>query len=124
MKLSKYQEVAKRILAIPEGKYTINMDEFCSIEGVLIPEHPCGTTYCLVGILAHEDGYPERYHFTDDDGNARFDYCSYSIDISGADVHGTKWDYLFGMLNPDSLESAKERAEYVLENDTYFPMAT
>lgn len=111
--LSKYQQTAKRILEL-EDNFKLNMTMFCSLNNSLNEEHECGTTYCLAGILAHQDGYPKEYISCI---SGYFFYWSYSEDLIGFGIEENEWRFLFSEFWSNSLEHAKKRAQYVLEND-------
>lgn len=108
----KQKETLQRIIDLEP--FHINMTAFCSEDKVL-QEHTCGTTYCIAGRLAHLDNYPDEYR---DSPHEDFNYDAYSTDIldDSKGIQGL-WTYLFDPGWPDDLESAKDRARYVLENE-------
>lgn len=126
MELSKYQEVAKRILEIEEGSFSIRMKSYASIycaatnEISELNKGSCGTCFCLAGWLAHIDEYPVKYRYGS--GNL-FDHTAYMYDLvsgEGEDIL-KKTEFLFSVNWPDDLAEAKRRAQYVLDNGTYPP---
>lgn len=74
--------------------------------------HPCGTTYCLAGKLAADDGYPEAYRDLISRGFFRHQaYIARHLEIDS-----TIEDFLFDAEWPDDLDQAKKRAQLVLDN--------
>lgn len=108
----KQKETLQRIIDLEP--FHIDMTNFCSEDKVL-QEHVCGTTYCIAGRLAHLDEYPEEYRGV---WGEEFNYDLYSASLldSNREIPGL-WSYLFDPCWPDDLESAKDRARYVLENE-------
>lgn len=117
-------EVAKRILNITEH-FEIRMTEFIGADSpsevIGVPVHECKTTFCIAGYLAHKDNYPKKYRIHGDDPKPfAFDYHSYSYALLGRKgrsmVNNSVWSWFFSSAWDDSIEQAKFRAQYVVDN--------
>lgn len=109
--LSRPQQVAKRLLSVI-GDFRLNMELYKG-------KSDCGTTYCLLGYLAHVDNYPERYLkrvFWKDD--PIFLYEDYKNDLIARNYKRFDTFLFHGHWN-SGLDLAKARCQYVLDhNDT------
>lgn len=112
LRLSKYQQTAKRILEL-EDNFNLEMRSFCSSHPFIQEKHERETTYCLAGWLAYLDGYPEEYR------GIKFKHRKYSADLIGYSCYTDEWGFLFSANWSNSLEEAKKRAQYVLDNNSY-----
>lgn len=130
MEHPKLRKTCERIVAL-EDNFILKMGSFTSLHHnvddhqiILSGEHPCGTTYCIAGILAHLDGYPEQYSERD---RSDFDYHAYIIGSLMDDIPGSRLthyhynEWLFSSSWPNSLEYAKIRAQYLLDHDFRIP---
>lgn len=105
--MSKYQEVAKRVIEILDDDFILDMEVFNNADG---DDVSCGTAFCLVGWMAYKDKYPKEFY--DDYG---FNHVAYSESISGC--KGDEWEFLFGGDWSNDRTKAKARAQYVIDND-------
>lgn len=110
-------------ISIPEGSPT---ESHYTTKGQV---HPCGTTYCILGILAKQDGYPEEFRirgieFNYKSNGTKFNHKrygnhmlsqdtskTYRIGLNELDLH----NILFHHDWIDSLSQAKERAQFLLD---------
>lgn len=124
----KIKVVCNRILNLDPKDFKINMSSFCNENNInreLLEGNTCGTTFCLVGWFAQQDGYPEKYRTGTNDTGSKFsfDYLEYSADFLGVcnDTKYTLWQFLFIDFWPNNLNLAKKRAQYLLDNDCNYP---
>lgn len=110
--MSKYQEVAERVIEILDDDFILNMEVFKFNNNADGDEVSCGTAFCLVGWMAYKDKYPKEFH--DDYG---FSHVLYSEYISGCDNGGDRWEFLFGGNWSNDRIKAKARAQYIIDND-------
>ena len=119
----RYIQNAKDILKMLQDhpEFVPKMSRFCNMDfdEVHNTEHPCGTSYCLVGYQAHLDGYPEKYF----DSDNWFDYHPYSEDKCGyLSFYVYKhWDFIYDGDWPDTRESAIARCQYIIDHDGDIP---
>lgn len=108
--MSKYQEVAKRVIEILDDDFILDMEVFNNnADG---DDVSCGTAFCLAGWMAYKDKYPKEFH-----EYYGFDHTSYSEYISGCNNGSDKWEFLFGGDWSNDRTKAKARAQYVIDND-------
>lgn len=124
----KIKAVCNRIINLDPKEFKLNMSSFCNqnyISKEVLGGNTCGTTFCLVGWLAQQDGYPEQYRTGTDDSGSKFSfaYLAYSADFLGIDdvTKSPLWQFLFIDFWPDKLNQAKKRAQYLLDNDCNYP---
>lgn len=118
--LSKYQQTAKRIIEVLKSdEFELNMQLYNNRCDGNMPEHACGTTFCLAGWLAFKDNYPSEYIELYDDGDEVFCHISYSKMLIGECRSTDSWVFLFGSEWSNDKEKAIKRAEYVLEHGIY-----
>lgn len=105
-------ETCKEIVELED--FNLNMSKFKA-------ENECGTAYCIAGRLAALDGYPDGYE--DEYGYTvdGFDYIVYSYEKIGEEYCdyeevSANWWFLFDQDWPNSLEDAKRRAQYIIDN--------
>lgn len=110
--ISKYQQTAQRILNL-EDNFKLEMHRYCS-SPFLDASPECGTSFCLLGILAYQDNYPRKFRIHD-----IFFYEKYLEELIGFKSGSDEWSFLFDASWSNSLEHAKKRAQYVLDNDDY-----
>lgn len=115
------QKTAQRILdLLVDPHFILDMQTFSSLEDDMptlynsTSEAPCGTTFCLAGALAHQDGYPEEYRV--EIGFTSFRYLDYSLDLLGVRNGGSRlWNFLFDDRWDNNFDNAVLRAKYVLK---------
>ena len=101
----KYIETAKRCKE-RLGKYKMFMTAFVDKSTV------CGTTFCMAGDLARQDGYPGG----DINNIEDYDYFAYSAGLIGVTDSSPEWAWLFDGEWPNDLELAKERCNYAIQH--------
>lgn len=125
-------ETAKKILALPEVNHSINMRKFQSgaalkeenLEQIKKQPNKCGTAFCIAGWLALYDNFPIKHRTHNPksyDEPFNFCYVSYSEELTGFDTEDLQWKFLFDDFWPNSLKGAKERAQYVVDNNGEIP---
>lgn len=113
LKLEDFKITMNTFTNLPEDKGVILMDVVNSNGKV---KHPCGTSYCLAGMLAAQDNYPEKYRRSYASGG--FDFFAYIEDSLGCNDPSDKWyEFLFSMDWPNSLEAGKLRAQYLIDHN-------
>ena len=100
---TKYVEVAKRCLD-RLGQYNMDMVNFKT-------EDACGTSFCMLGDLAAQDGYPGG-----EGSEIFFDYYRYGEELIGKHSSSLEWEWLFDASWSNNLQAAKERCQYVIDN--------
>lgn len=100
---TKYVEVAKRCLD-RLGKYDMDMANFIS-------EGACGTSFCMLGDLAAQDGYPGE-----EVSEVCYSYYEYGEELIGKNSSSPEWEWLFDAGWSNNLQAAKERCQYVIDN--------
>lgn len=122
-----------RILELDDEKDEPVMGLFCS--HTFIKENKnarkkqfnrCGTAMCIAGILAHNADYPKVFRYEEANGEFRFDYSAYSLELLGEDPSictssSDVWTWLFDDYWEDDLSHAKARAQYLLDNNGEVP---
>lgn len=115
--MNKLQTTAEHVLKIL-GKFNLGMMAYNSAGlqrvSMLKELNVCGTTFCIAGYLAHDDGYPKEYCGP---GNGWFSYNSYASDLIGVASAGSKeFQFFFSPCWADVEDAARERMEFVLEH--------
>lgn len=124
----KIKAVCNRILNLDPKDFRIDMSTFCNeryIDKENLGRNTCGTTFCLVGWFAQQDGYPKQYREEESnyDNKFTFDYLAYSADSLDINIDSQSllWQFLFIDFWPNDLNQAKKRAQYLLDNDCNYP---
>lgn len=128
----KLVETAKKILALPEVKHSVNMRKFHdgaalkeeNLEKIKKQPNKCGTAFCIAGWLALYDDFPVKHRTLNPESPSEvfgFDYVRYSEELTSFNTEELEWKFLFDDFWPNSLKAAKERAQYVVDNHGEIP---
>lgn len=95
------QKIAKRCLDTL-GTYDLDMQWY-----------HCGTSFCMLGFLAHEDGLPEVKGYANP---LRYPYEEYARDYLGLPPLSDEFFWLFSCAWSNDVEQAKERCQYIIDH--------
>lgn len=127
----KMRETLERILAMEP--FDLEMEDYTNLVDLLhdnnqhlsdledkvydASNHLCGTTYCLAGKLAAEDGYPEQFRNLISNNNF-FNHTEYVNEY--LEFPCSLDEFIFSGHWPNDLDQAKKRAQLMLDNAGYF----
>ena len=106
--MNNLQKAASRCLA-SLGKFHLDMESY-------IHESKSGTSFCLLGYLAKEDGYPLLEGWPTSYSKHTYPYIMYSDDVLGVIFGTDDWEWLFSERWSSDLAHAEYRCKFVIEN--------